>query len=260
MTGATALGLFGLPAAVTWPLAVAVAAVLGSFLNVCISRLPRGESIVLPASHCPGCRTPIEHYDNIPVVSFLLLGGKCRACRAPISWRYPLVETLTMAVAALILWRLGPTWDGARVFILGLLLIAVTFIDVEWLLIPDRITLPGIVVGLASQLYPSPRNVLSGAGACLLAGALFYLVALASRGGMGGGDVKLAAMIGAFLGWPLVVVAIFLGVLDGGLVGLLLLGLGLKGRKDPVPFGPFLALGGLVTAVWGRGLLDWYLG
>jgi len=250
----------GLPPGAAWPFAVALAAVLGSFLNVCISRLPRGESIVVPASHCPGCRAPIRYYDNIPIVSFVILAGRCRACRAPISWRYPLVEATAIGVGLLVLWRLGPTWEGLRVFLLGLALIAVTFIDLETLLIPDRITLPGIVVGLATHAYPSPRDLGSAVFGCLLAGALFYLVALLSRGGMGGGDIKLAAMLGAFLGWPLVLVAIFLGVLAGGVSGLVLLLLGLKGRKDPVPFGPFLALGGFVAALWGRPLLGWYLG
>jgi len=248
-----------LPSSLTWAFAAAISAVLGSFLNVCISRLPHRQSIVLPASHCPTCQTPIRYYDNIPLVSFGVLGGRCRACRAPISWRYPLVEALAVMVGLLALWRLGPTWDGLRVFALGLALIAVTFIDLETLLIPDRITLPGIVVGLATHLYPSPRDLVSPLVGLLAAGALFYVVAWASRGGMGGGDIKLAAMVGAFLGWQLVLVAIFVGVLAGGIAGLLLLILGLKGRKDPVPFGPFLALGGLVAGLWGEALLAWYL-
>ncbi len=210
----------GLPAAVTWPFAVALAAVLGSFLNVCISRLPRGESVVLPASHCPSCKTPILFYDNVPLVSFFVLGGRCRACRARISWRYPLVEALTVAAGLLILSQLGPTWQGARAFLLALALIAVTFTDFEFLLIPDRVTVPGIGIGLLTQLYPSPWNLLAGLAGCVLAGALFYVIALLSRGGMGGGDVKLAAMIGAFLGWKLVLVAVFLSVLVGGLVGI----------------------------------------
>lgn len=249
-----------LPVLLTWGFTVALAAVLGSFLNVCIWRLPRGESLVLPASHCPGCLASIRYYDNIPIVSFLFLGCRCRVCRMPISWRYPLVEALAVALGLLVMWRFGPSWEGLRVFVLGLVLIAVAVIDLETLLIPDRITLPGIVVGLATRAYPAPQALLGGLLGCLLAGALFYAIAFLSRGGMGGGDIKLAAMLGAFLGWQLVSVAIFLGVLLGGLVGLALLLLGLKGRKDPVPFGPFLALGGLVSALWGGPLLAWYLG
>jgi leader peptidase (prepilin peptidase)/N-methyltransferase len=257
VNGAAALAL---PPGLVWSVTVALSALLGSFLNVCISRLPRGQSVVLPASHCPRCQTPIRPWDNVPLVSFVLLGGRCRACRAPISWRYPVVEALAVAVALLVLWCYGPTWDGLRVFVLGLALIAVTFIDLETLLIPDRITLPGILIGTAFHAYPRPWDLLDALAGCLLGGGLFYLVAVASRGGMGGGDVKLAAMIGAFLGWRLALVAAFVGVLAGGLVGVGLLASGRRSRKDAVPFGPFLALGGLIAALAGRGLWDWYFG
>jgi leader peptidase (prepilin peptidase)/N-methyltransferase len=255
----------GLPPLFTWSCAVAVAAFLGSFLNVCISRLPAGESIVAPPSHCPGCQMPIRYYDNIPLVSFAILRGRCRGCRAPISWRYPIVEALAVGVGVLALWQFGPTWEGLRVFVFGLALIAVTFTDVETRLIPDAITLPGIAVGLAFQLYPSPRGVLDGLVGCLVAGTVFYLIAWLSpkvfgREGMGGGDIKLAAMMGAFLGLPLVVVAIYFGVMAGGLVAILLLAFRLKQLGQYLAFGPFLALGGLVAAFWGRPVVAWYLG
>ena len=250
----------GLPAFLTWPLAVALSAMLGSFLNVCISRLPRGESVVSPPSHCPRCGTAIRCYDNIPLVSFVVLGGRCRACRLPISWRYPLVEAIAVGLGLLVLWQLGPTWDGLRAFVLGLALIAATFIDLELTLIPDRITVPGIVVGLALSLVPSPSGVIRAVVGCVAAGGLFYLIAVASRGGMGGGDVKLAAMLGAFLGIPVVFVAVFAAVILGGLVAVGLLLSGRRGRKDAVPFGPFLAAGGVLAALWGRPLLAWYLG
>src|SRR5205814_1595350 len=162
-----------------------------------------------------------------------------------------LVEALTIGVGVLIVWTLGPTWEALRVLLLGLGLIAVTFTDLEHLLIPDRITLPGIAVGFLSQLYPAPRALIGAIAGALLAGAIFYGIALVSRGGMGGGDVKLAAMIGAFVGWQRVLVAIFLAVVAGGIVGLALLLTGRKRRKDPLPFGPFLALGGLRRARWG---------
>lgn len=255
----------GVPPLLAWPFVVALAAVLGSFLNVCISRLPRRESIVSPPSHCLRCGTAIRYYDNVPLVSFALLRGRCRACREPISWRYPLVEALAVGVGVLALWQLGPTWDGVRTFVLGLALIAITFIDFETKEIPDRITLPGIAAGLALQLVPDPRGVIQGLHGFLLACGIFYVISWVSfkvtgQEAMGFGDVNLAGMLGAFLGWPLVLVAIFLGVFAGGLGGLLLLLSGAKGRKDEVPFGPYLALGGLVTAVWGRPLLAWYLG
>jgi leader peptidase (prepilin peptidase) / N-methyltransferase len=261
----TAAAPISLPPVFTWSVAVAVAAVLGSFLNVCISRLPAGESIVLPPSHCPTCQVPIRYYDNIPLLSFALLRGRCRSCRTAISWRYPIVEALAIGVGVLALWQLGPTWDGLRLFVLGLALIAVTFTDVETRLIPDAITLPGIVVGLAFRLYPNPRDVLDGIAGCLVAGTVFYLIAWLSpkvfgREGMGGGDIKLVAMMGAFLGLKLVVVAIYFGVMAGGFAAVLLLALRQKQWGQYLAFGPFLALGGLFAAFWGRPVLAWYLG
>jgi leader peptidase (prepilin peptidase) / N-methyltransferase len=256
-----------LPAVVAWPLAIALAATLGSFLNVCISRLPHGGSVLTPRrSYCPRCQSAIRAYDNIPLVSFALLGGRCRDCRAPISWRYPLVEALAVAAGILVLWQLGPTWDGLRAFILTLALIAVTFTDFEERIIPDRITLPGIAVGLALQLYPSPGSgLLDGLLGLLVAGGLFYAIAWLSpkvfgREGMGGGDIKLAAMMGAFLGLKLVLVALYVGVLVGGVLAVLGLALGLARLRQQIAFGPFLALGGVVAALWGRAILAWYLG
>jgi leader peptidase (prepilin peptidase) / N-methyltransferase len=254
-----------LPPAIVWPVVVALAAVLGSFLNVCISRLPRGESIVSPPSHCPKCDTPIRAYDNVPLVSFAMLGGRCRTCRAPISWRYPVVEALAVLAAALVLRQLGPTWEAARAFVLLLALIAITFTDLEQRIIPDWITLPGIAAGLAFQLYPSPAGVLDGVLGCLLAGGIFYAIAWLSpmvfgKEGMGGGDIKLAAMMGAFLGWKTVLFAIYVAVLVGGACGLVLLLFGLRRLGQELAFGPFLALGGVVAALWGRPFLAWYFG
>jgi leader peptidase (prepilin peptidase) / N-methyltransferase len=255
----------GFPPAILWPVAMALAAMFGSFLNVCISRLPLGESIVSPPSHCPRCDTAIRAYDNIPLVSFALLGGRCRACRAPISWRYPLVEVLAVAAGALVLWKLGPTWDGLRAFVFLLSLIAITFTDLEHTIIPDWITLPGILVGLAFQLYPSPWNVIDGLVGCLLGGGIFLAIATVSpkifgQEGMGGGDIKLAAMMGAFLGWKVVLFAIYVGIVIGGVVGVALLLLRLKRFRQYMAFGPFLALGGVVAALWGRPFLGWYFG
>jgi len=255
----------GLPPLVAWPFLVAVAAVLGSFLNVCISRLPAGESIVYPPSHCPRCQAPIRYYDNIPLLSFAILGGRCRACRQPISWRYPIVEALAVLIGVLALWHFGLTWDALRAFVFGLALVAVMFTDVETRLIPDVITLPGIVVGLLFQLHPSPRGVLDGLAGCLLAGGIFYLIAWLSplvfgREGMGGGDIKLAAMMGAFLGWKLVLVAIYFAVMAGGVCAILLLVTGQRQLGQYLAFGPFLALGGLAATFWGRPVLAWYLG
>jgi leader peptidase (prepilin peptidase)/N-methyltransferase len=253
-----------IPPVVAWPAGVILAALLGSFLNVCISRLPAGESVVWPRSRCPECRAPIRAWHNLPLVSFLALGGRCRDCRAPISWRYPVVEALTVALGGLVLWQDGPTWAGLRSYALGLGLIVVTFTDLEHRIIPDAVTLPGIVLGLILQL-PSLRAVLDGALGCLVAGGIFYLIAVASphvfgREGMGGGDIKLAAMMGAFLGLRAVLLGVFVGVMVGGVAALVLLLVGLRRWGEYVTFGPFLALGGVVAAFWAEPLLAWYLG
>jgi leader peptidase (prepilin peptidase)/N-methyltransferase len=257
----------GLPPVVAWPLAIVLAAALGSFLNVCISRLPHGGSLVTPRrSHCPRCQAAIRAYDNIPLVSFAVLGGRCRDCRTPISWRYPLVEALAVVAGLVVLWRLGLTWDALRAFVLTLALIAVTFTDFEEHIIPDRITLPGAAVGLAFQLYPSPWwGLLDGVLGLLAAGGVFYAIAWLSpkvfgREGMGGGDIKLAGMMGAFLGLKMVFVAIYVAVLAGGAFAVLGLVLGLTRIRQLIAFGPFLALGGVVAALWGRSILAWYLG
>jgi leader peptidase (prepilin peptidase)/N-methyltransferase len=255
----------GLPPVFAWTFVAALAAVLGSFLNVCISRLPAGESIVSPPSHCPRCQSPIRYYDNIPLLSFALLRGRCRTCRVPISWRYPIVEALAVAVGLLALWRFGLSWDGLRTFVLGLLLVAATFTDFETHLIPDAFTLPGIGLGLLFQLYPSPAGILDGIAGVVLAGGLFYLIAWLSpkvfgREGMGGGDIKLVAMMGAFLGWKLVLVAIYFGVMTGGVCAILLLVARQRQLGQYLAFGPFLALGGIAAAFWGRPVLAWYLG
>ncbi len=339
-----------LPPFVAWPAGVILAALLGSFLNVCISRLPRGESIVLPASHCPVCQGPIRPVDNIPLVSYLLLGGRCRACGVAISWRYPLVEALAIVLGALVLWQLGPTWAAARAFLLCLVMVATAFTDLETRRIPDRITLPAVVaacvlapeglslgsvgaivgaivfavVALArgqrtaahgdpvppgvegdEEVDPAERRRLDvfWAGAwgaligrqlgvvdipafrasqwpltfrilhqvdpvvagCIITGGLFFIVAWVSyavlgRTGLGGGDIKLAGVIGAALGASGGLLAAFVGIMLGGVVAAVLLVSGRRRFGEYLPFGPFLAAGGIVAAVWGRPIMEWYLG
>ena len=233
--------------------------VIGSFLNVVIARLPTGRSIARPPSACPACSTLIRWYDNVPVLSWLWLRGRCRACRAVISWRYPAVELLTAVLFALAARQLGPTLDLATALLLLAALVAITGIDLDHQIIPDVITLPGIVVGAVANLTVRPGNWLDTLLGIVIGGGLFLIIILASGGGMGGGDMKLGAMMGAFLGWKLALLAILLGVFAGGAVAIGLLSTGSKGRKDPVPFGPFLALGAVVTLLWGHSLLAWYL-
>jgi prepilin signal peptidase PulO-like enzyme (type II secretory pathway) len=339
-----------LPPFLIWPAGVILAALLGSFLNVCISRLPRGESIVLPASHCPVCHCPIRPADNIPLVSYILLGGRCRACGVTISWRYPVVEALAIALGLLVVWQLGPTWGALRAFLLGLVMVATAFTDLETRRIPDRITLPavvgacvlapeglargslGAVVGAAvfaavamvrgqratsrgdstppaqegeEEIDPAERRRLDvyWAGAwgaligrqlavldlrafrasgwpltfrvlsqvdpvvagCIITGGLFFVVAWVShavlgRTGLGGGDIKLAGLVGAALGASGGLLAAFVGIMLGGVVATVLLVSGRRQFGEYLPFGPFLAAGGIVAAIWGRPIMEWYLG
>jgi len=235
-------------------------ACIGSFLNVCIFRLPRQESIIFPASHCMNCGAKLKPLDNIPLLSFLFLGGKCRYCHAKISWQYPLVELLSAILFALAAIRFGLQWNTLIAVILISSSIVVSVIDFKIQIIPNSISLPGIVLGLLINLIPSsPISFLNALYGMALGGGLFYVVALVSRGGMGGGDIKLIAMFGAFLGWKNCLVTIFCGVLLGSLVGVTLLLLRRKGRKDPIPFGPFLCTGALISVFYGREIIYWYL-
>jgi leader peptidase (prepilin peptidase)/N-methyltransferase len=234
--------------------------IFGSFLNVVIYRLPRRLSVAWPASRCPHCQTPIRPYDNIPLLSFLILRGRCRTCRAPISWRYPLVE----AAAGLLLAGLWVHFAPSAAWVpfvadavFALMLIAVFFIDLDYQIVPNAITYSGLALGLLLAI-PQGR-VLPSVLSALGASAFFLLIAILSRGGMGGGDIKLAAMMGAFLSWPAVAVALLLAFTGGAGAGLVLMGLRKRTRKDPIPFGPSLAVGGLIALFAADGLLRWYL-
>ena len=234
--------------------------VIGSFLNVVIGRLPTGRSVVHPGSACPHCGAAIRWYDNVPVLSWLRLRARCRSCGGAISWRYPAVELVTAILFALAAHRFGPTLDLGPALILVAALIAITGIDVDHQIIPDVITLPGVIAGAALSIAIHPTRWLDTLLGIVLGGGLFFLIILVSGGGMGGGDMKLGTMMGAFLGWKLVLLAILLGVFAGGAVAVVLLATGNRGRKDPVPFGPFLALGAVLSLLWGNGLLGWYVG
>ena len=244
---------------------VLVGLVVGSFLNVCIHRLPKGESLVRPASRCPVCSVPIRWYDNIPVLSFLLLGGRCRGCGGRISWLYPAVEALTGLLFLLTMLRFGL---GVRtIFLLAFLcgLVVVTFIDIDHQIIPHAVTLPGILLGLIASFItrnPSPRDAAAGA---LVGAGLVYLVAVYAevafqKESMGGGDVNLLAMIGAFLGWRLALLSFFLAIVAGAACSLALVGARVLSRKDRIPFGPFLALGAVMALFVGDRVIDWYWG
>jgi leader peptidase (prepilin peptidase)/N-methyltransferase len=240
---------------------------VGSFLNVVIWRLPRGKSIVSPASRCPSCDTPIKPWDNIPVISYVLLRGKCRYCGAGISLRYPLVEALNAAFWGLVYWRFGLGWHLPVYLVFMSALIAITFIDLDFQIIPDSITLPGIPLGLLAGIFllpdPLSRYMSLGWKASLIGAAvgfgLYYAVAVLSRGGMGGGDIKLMSMVGGLMGWKAVLLTTFFGSLAGSVLGLFLILFRGKGRKSKVPFGPFLALGAVLTLFFGQEIYEWYI-
>jgi leader peptidase (prepilin peptidase)/N-methyltransferase len=263
--------------------------VVGSFLNVCIYRLPRGESIVAPRSRCPACGDPIRALDNIPVLSYLLLRGKCRNCGARISVQYPAVEALTAALFVAAVATFGPTLRGilAALFLCGLVVAAL--VDLEHQIIPHAVTLPGIPLGLLGAFLGSPTVIdmmqrfmdirpgilaafLSGSPplpdaiiGCLAGAGFVYLTALyceviLGREAMGLGDVNLVAMMGAFLGWRALVVAFFIATVGGSVVSLTLIGLRRRDRREPIPFGPFLALGAALALFWADPVLRWYGG
>jgi leader peptidase (prepilin peptidase) / N-methyltransferase len=233
--------------------------IIGSFCNVVIYRLPQGASIITPASHCPSCRTPIRPWDNIPLLSYLLLRGRCRACKESFSPRYPSVELLTGVLFVLLWLKVGFNTPLAIYAALTSTLLTVALIDYDHKIIPNTITLPGIVIGLGLSLWALPITPLASLLGLLVGGTLFYLIAVISKGGMGGGDIKLIAMIGAFLGWQGALFTIFSGALLGSLVGVTLMLLGKKGRKDKVPFGPFLSCGAILFMLSGDNLVQWYL-
>ena len=231
---------------------VTIGLVIGSFLNVVIARLPERRSLWAPGSACPGCGHAIAWHDNVPVLSFVALRGRCRACAAPISWRYPIVEALTAALFALA-WIVfgGNVVDFAIAAALLAALVAITVIDLRYQIIPDSITLPGVLAGLLASLASHRVSWVESVGGILLGGGLFVAVIVLSRGGMGGGDLKLGAMLGAFLGWKALLVALFIAVVLGGVSAVALLASRKLGRKDAIPFGPFLAVGGAVALLPG---------
>lgn len=239
-------------------------ALVGSFLNVVIHRLPRGESVVSPPSRCPKCGRGIRPWENIPVLSWLLLGGRCAGCRASISVRYPLVEAASALLVALCVarWGLTPTAAIYAGFCLSMLVIML--IDYDHQIIPDAITLPGTVLALALVAWTEPTWLEALIGAVLGAGFLYAIGELWYRlrkvEAMGGGDVKMAAFFGALLGWQGMLLTIFLGSFLGALAGSILMARGKGGMQTMLPFGTALAPSAVLALFWGRPLIDWYLG
>jgi leader peptidase (prepilin peptidase)/N-methyltransferase len=244
--------------------AIIFGAIVGSFLNVCIFRLPKEESIVWPGSHCPHCASPIHFYDNIPLVSYLLLKGRCRYCKKSISIQYPLVEGMTALGSLALFMKFGPSLSYLFYFSFVAALIVITVVDLYHQIIPDVISLPGIGVGLLASLMIQQITFLNSVLGIVLGGGSLFAVAtvyqwLFKREGMGGGDVKLLAMIGAFLGWKAVILTILLSSLIGSITGIIIMVLKGKDFKYAIPFGPFLSLGAVISLLYGENIIRWYL-
>ncbi|UCG78985.1 MAG: prepilin peptidase [Nitrospirota bacterium] len=242
-------------------------AVVGSFLNVCIHRIPRKRSIVFPSSRCPNCSSPIAPLDNMPILSYIILRGRCRECNEGISIRYPLVEALNAGLYVLTLWRFGPHFHTVIYMVFISAMIVITFIDLDFQIIPDVITIPGVALGAILALFvlvdpydrTSQLGIINSGSGIIAGGGVFYAIAVLSKGGMGGGDIKMMGMVGSFLGWKGVIMTTFIGSFIGAIMGIILMVFMGKGRKAKIPFGPFLALGSLISLFAGQELLLYYL-
>jgi leader peptidase (prepilin peptidase)/N-methyltransferase len=244
-------------------IALLLGLLLGSFLNVCIYRIPVGKSIVRPPSSCPQCGRRIRFYDNLPVVSYVILLGRCRYCRHPIPFHYPLVEALFGALSLFLFIKYGLTFQYGLLLVFSGALLVISFIDLHHQIIPDVISLPGIPVGVAASLIVGTPGWTESLIGGFAGGAILYLVALCfswatGREGMGGGDIKLLAMIGAWVGWKALPFILLASSLSGTLIGGAALALSGKGLRIRIPFGPFLCLGTFLYLFFGRELTRWY--
>ncbi|MGC8900317.1 MAG: prepilin peptidase [bacterium] len=238
--------------------------IIGSFLNVVIYRLPRHESIIHPGSHCPYCGNAIKPFDNIPVISYLILKGRCRYCKNKIPIRYPIVELTTAVLFTCLYIRYGMSIDTVVFFILGAGLIAITFIDLDHRIIPNAISYPGIVIGFVSSFFISTNNPINSIIGIFAGSGILFLTAFIYRAvtgveGMGMGDVKLMAMIGAFLGWQASLFTIVISALVGSIVGVVLIVFMGKGRRYAIPYGPFISASAVIYLFYGKMLIDLYL-
>jgi len=249
-----------------WQIALlaVVGLAVGSFLNVCIHRLPREQSLNSPPSRCPHCEYRLRWFDNIPVVSYAILGGRCRKCRARISIRYPIVELVTMGLFVVHGAVFG--WTALLIprLVFACAMVVLFAIDFEHHLLPNAITLPGLAIGLIASTVLPPGiidaliGVLVGGGVLWLIGEAYFRYS--GQEGMGGGDVKMLAMIGAFLGWKLVLVTLVLSSITGSMIGLVVIAIRKGGMKYALPYGTFLALGALVASLAGEAIVSWYVG
>lgn len=253
-----------LPPWILWTFVALFGLVLGSFLNVCIHRLPLRLSLATPPSRCASCATPVAWRDNVPVVSYLLLGGRCRQCRAGISAVYPVVELVTAAIFLIHVAVFGVTWLALIRIVFACAMLVLFFIDLEHQILPNVITLPGVIAGLAASLVAPPGFALALLGALLGGGVLWAIAEMYIRvrgiEGMGMGDVKMLGMIGAFLGAPLMGLTLVLASFAGALTGVALMMSGRGDLQRKLPFGTFLAAAAVFASLWGQPIVDWYAG
>lgn len=232
---------------------------IGSFLNVCIYRIPIEKSIAFPPSHCPKCEHKLSLIDLIPVLGYLINGGKCRYCKEKISLQYPIVELITAVVFLFLFGRFGISIYFLKYAVLTSLLIVVTFIDLKTQEIPDGLIIFGLIAGLLFNLYDIKANMIQGVLGFMLGGGAFLIIAIATSGAMGGGDIKLMAVLGLFFGWRLIILISLLSFVLGAIISLILIAAKIKGRKDYIPFGPFIAAAALVAIFYGQQILQLYM-
>ena len=233
--------------------------VVGSFLNVCIDRLPRNQSIIDPPSHCPRCGNDLNFKDMIPILSYIWQKGRCRYCGRKISSRYVVVEALTGCLFVLCLMIQGMTIYFLKTCIFVSFLIVITWIDYDYQLILDKVLLCFALIGVVMNLLMGQVGIADMFFGGFICGGILLVVAIVSRGGMGGGDIKFAAALGLWLGCKMALFGLFLAFIFGGVVSCVLLILRINGRKDMIPYGPFIALGALIVLLYGSNMITWYL-
>lgn len=230
---------------------------IGSFLNVCIYRIPRKQSIAYPPSHCPKCDESLKPVDLIPVISYFLNKGKCKYCGDKISLQYPTVELLNGLIYLFLYFEFGLSIIFIKYIILSSLLLVISFIDYKLKIIPNQLVIFGSIIGLALNIVNFNQSFLTGIVGMVIGGGIFLIIALV--GPMGGGDIKLMAMLGLFFGWQLILLITFLSFIIGALVSVVLLAFKIKSRKDEIPFGPFISMAAMIAIIYGDQIIEWYL-
>lgn len=238
--------------------------IIGSFLNVCIYRIPREESILYPPSHCPNCGTPLHWYDLIPILSYILQRGKCRYCRESISLQYPVIECLNGLLYLAIYNKFGLSMDFIFYGTIFSVLLIISFIDLHFQIIPDFLNILILILAIIYKilqftLYGISSNLFNSILALIISGGIFLIIVILSKGGMGGGDVKLIGVLGFILGIKMVLLNIFLSFILGAIISIFLLLFKIKERKDSIPFGPFICLAFIITVFWGDLIINWYI-